>query len=161
MASSNAITTAPNVSFTMEGVDLTKNNVVGNFHYPQQYAGYKDVVKYLQNCFLATAFTTTPEVIYNDYLREFWCTATATSPKDTKESIITFTVMNGTKTLSLNYKTFINATGLNFVENFEANPTDQEIKAEMLFLGPHDVRRPGESPEALLAKAPLVKTWFH
>ena len=156
MASSNAITLAPNVNFPMEGVDMTKNNVVGNFHYPQQYEGYKDVVKYLHNCFLATAFTKTPSVIYHDYLKEFWCTATATSPKDTRESIITFTVMNGKKPLSLDYKTFLKATGLDFAQTFEANPTDQEIKAEMLFLAPHDAKRPTLSPEALLEKAPIV-----
>ena len=61
MASSKAMTYATNVDFTLEGVDLTKNNVVGNFSYPQKFHAYKNVMKYLQNCFLAKAFTKTPQ----------------------------------------------------------------------------------------------------
>ena len=60
MASSKAVTYAPNVEFQIEGVDLTKNNVVGNFSYPEGFPEYRDVVKYLQNCFLTTAFTKPP-----------------------------------------------------------------------------------------------------
>ena len=161
MASSKAVKYAPNVDFTMEGVDLTKNNVVGNFSYPQIYPAYKNVMKFLRNCFLAKAFTHTPSVIYHDYLREFWCTAVATSPKDTKESIITFTVMNGSRTLSFDYSAFIKATGLDFAEAFSPNPTDQDIKNELIFLAPHDPRRPQMSVGGLLEKAPIVKTWFH
>ena len=60
MASSKVIKYAPNVYFQMESVELTKNNVVGNFAYPQGFPEYRDVVKFLQNCFLTTTFTKTP-----------------------------------------------------------------------------------------------------
>ena len=56
MASSKAITYAPNVKFQMESVDLTKTNVVGNFAYPEGFPAYRDVVKFLENCFLTTLF---------------------------------------------------------------------------------------------------------
>jgi hypothetical protein len=47
MASSKVIKYAPNVDFQMEIVDLTKNNVVGNFAYPEGFPEYRDVVKFL------------------------------------------------------------------------------------------------------------------
>ena len=37
MDSSKVIKYAPNVDFQMESVDLTKNNVVGNFAYPEGF----------------------------------------------------------------------------------------------------------------------------
>jgi hypothetical protein len=60
MASSRVIKYAPNVDFQMESVDLIKNNVVGNFAYPEGFPEYRDVVKFLLNCFLTTTFTKTP-----------------------------------------------------------------------------------------------------
>lgn len=57
MPSSKVDPYAPNVEFQIESVDMAKNNVVGNFAYPKTFPAYTDVVKYLQNCFLATAFT--------------------------------------------------------------------------------------------------------
>ena len=80
----------------------------------------------------------------------------ATSPEDTKDSIITFSVMNGRRTLSLDYPTFIKATGLDFTEKFEPHPTDTEVKAELLLLGPHDPKQPDVAPGTLLAKAPII-----
>ena len=100
MATSKAITYIPNVKFKLESLDMTKNNDVWNFAYPENFPIYKDMVKYLQNCFLSTTFNKTPSVIYNDYLRDFWCTAVVTNPDVTKDSIINFTVKNGRKTLS-------------------------------------------------------------
>ena len=102
MASSKVIKYAPNVDFQLESVDLTKNNVVGNFAYPEGFPEYRDVVKFLQNCFLTTTFTKTPSVIYHDYLREFWCTAVVENPDAPKEAKIRFSVKNGTKFLTLN-----------------------------------------------------------
>ena len=118
MATSKAITYAPNVKFQMESVDLTKNNVVGNFAYPEGFPAYRDVVKYLENCFLTTAFKKTPPIIYHDFLREFWCTAVVTKPDVAKEATIQFSVFNGKKNLTLNYKTFLKATSLDYTENF-------------------------------------------
>ena len=60
MASSKAVTYAPNVEFQIEGVDLTKNNVVRNFSFPEGFPEYREVVKFLQNYFLTTEFTITP-----------------------------------------------------------------------------------------------------
>ena len=60
MASSKAITYAPNVEYQMESMTLTKKNVVGNFAYHEGFPDYRAVVKYLQNYFLSTAFTKTP-----------------------------------------------------------------------------------------------------
>ena len=160
MASSKVIKYAPNVDFQMESVDLTKNNVVGNFAYPAGYPEYRDVVKFLQNCFLTTSFTKTPSVIYHDYLREFWCTAVVENPDAPKEAKIKFTVKNGTKSLILDYKTFVKATGLNYTQTFIAPPSDKDVKEVLLELGPYDKNHPEVTPGSLLSKAPIIKTWF-
>ena len=160
MASSKAITYAPNVDFTMESVDLTKNNVVGNFAYPEGFPNYRDVVKYLQNCFLSTAFTKTPSIIYHEYLREFWCTTVVVNPDVPKNATIKFTVKHGTKPLMLNYKTFVKATCLDYTVNFAAQPKEDDAKTLVLELGPYDKFHPDVTPGALLAKAPILKAWF-
>lgn len=160
MASSKLIKYAPNVDFQMESVDLTKNNVVGNFAYPEGFPEYREVVKFLQNCFLTTTFTKTPSVIYPEYLREFWCTAVVESPDVPKEAKIKFTVKNGTKSLTLDYKTFAKATGLDYTQTFVVPPSDKDVKEVLLTLGPYDKLHPEVSPGALLSKAPIIKTWF-
>ena len=160
MASSKVITYAPNVEFQMESVDLTKNNVVGNFAYPEGFPTYRDVVKYLQNCFLTTTFTKNPSVIYHDILREFWCNAVVTKPDVAKDATIKFSVYNGKKTFTLTYKTFLKATGLDYNENFLALPKEDEVKALLLTLEPHDRLHPDMALGTLLANAPIVKTWF-
>ena len=160
MASSRVIQYAPNVDFQVESVDLTKNNVVGNFAYPQGFPEYRDVVKYLQSCFLTTKFTKTPSVIYHDYLREFWCTAVVGNPDAPKEAKIRFSIKNGTKFLTLNYKTFVKAIGLDYAETFTAQPTEEDVRAILLELGPYDKNHPEVTPGALLSKAPIIKTWF-
>nr|GEW01897.1 retrovirus-related Pol polyprotein from transposon TNT 1-94 [Tanacetum cinerariifolium] len=94
---------------------------------------YKDICKFLQNCFLNVAFTKTPLVVYQNYLRELWCTAMVDLPKPPsddqesrplKESIIKFTVKNGKTPLSFNFKTFIQTTGLDYNNRqYEALPS--------------------------------------
>lgn len=160
MASSKVITYASNVEFRIESVDMSKNNVVGNFAYPEGFPGYKGVVKYLQNCFLTIAFTKTPSIIFPDLLREFWCIAVVTKLDVTKEATIQFTVFNGKKTLTLNYKTFVKAAGLDYDANYVALPKEEEVKALLLTLESHDKLHPEVAPGTLLAKAPIVKTWF-
>ena len=142
MASSKVIQYAPNVEFQIKSVDITKNNVVGNFSYPKGFPAYKGVVKYLQNCFLSTAFTKTPSVIYHDLLRKFWCTSRVEKPDVTKEATIKFSVLNGKKTLSLDYKTFIKATGLDYTETFVTLPKAEEVTALLLELAPYDKQHP-------------------
>ncbi|GJV95492.1 hypothetical protein Tco_1547069 [Tanacetum coccineum] len=68
------------------------------------------------NCPLAEAFTKTPSVLNENFLREFWCTAISYDPtppandseeRPLKEYKIKFTVMNGKKPLTLDFKTFV------------------------------------------------------
>ena len=83
-----------------------------------------------------------------------------TKPDVAKEATIDFSVYNGKKKLTLNYKTFLKATGLDYTENFAPLPKEDEVKALLLTLGPHDRFHPDVAPGTLLAKAPIVKTWF-
>ncbi|GJX98487.1 hypothetical protein Tco_0355506 [Tanacetum coccineum] len=70
-------------------------------------------------------FTRTPSVIYQNFLREFWCTAIAYDPsppandyevRPLKEFKIKFSMMNGKKPLTLDFKTFTESTGLNYYD---------------------------------------------
>ena len=85
-------------------------------------------MKFLQNCFLTTSFTKTPSGIYHDYLREFWCTAVVENPDAPKEANIRFSVKNGTKFLTLDYKTFVKATGLDYTKTFIALPSEKDVE---------------------------------
>ena len=67
---------------------------------------------------------------------------------------------NGSKTLSFGYKTFLKATGLDFTETFAPQPQGDEVSNLLLELGPFDKNHPNVTPGALLARAPIVKTWF-
>ena len=136
MASSKVIKYAPNVDFQMESVDLTKINLVGNFAYPDGFPEYRDVVKFLLNCFLTTTFTMTPSIIYHDYLREFWCTAVVENPDATKEAKIKFSVKNGTKFLTLDYKTFVKAQALTMLRPLQPNPLKRMLGNSSRNLGP-------------------------
>lgn len=93
-------------------------------------------------------------------MREFWCTAVVTNPDAPKEATIRFSVKNGTKFLTLNYKTFVKATGLDFAETFAKPPTEEEVRELLLTLGPYDKNHPDVSPGALLSRAPIIKMWF-
>ncbi|GKF24750.1 hypothetical protein Tco_0077072 [Tanacetum coccineum] len=77
------------------------------------------------NCPLDEDFTKIPSVVYQNLLREFWCTAIATHPnpptddfevRPLKEYKIKFSVMNGKKPLTLDYKTFVESTGLDYAK---------------------------------------------
>ena len=160
MASSKVIKYAPNVEFPMESVDLTKNNVVRNFAYPEGFPNNRDVVKYLQNCFLSTTFKETPSIIYHDYLSEFWSTTVVENPDVPKDATIKFTVKHGTKSLKLTYKTSIKASGPSYTVHFDAQPKDEDVKAILLELGPYDKFHPDVTSGALLSKAPILKAWF-
>ncbi|GJU18010.1 hypothetical protein Tco_1145976 [Tanacetum coccineum] len=124
MASTKAIKYAPQCGdLTDESVVFQSNNFVGNFSYPQSAIAYKEICKFLTNCPLAGAFTKMPSVLYQNLLREFLCTAEVEDPnppeddskvRPLKEFIIKFTVMNGKKPLTLDYKTFCESTRLNY-----------------------------------------------
>jgi hypothetical protein len=60
------------------------------------------------------------------------------NPDAPKDATIRFSVDNGTKSLTLNYKTFVKATSLDYTETFAAHPKEEEVKAILLELGPYD-----------------------
>ncbi|GJW85307.1 hypothetical protein Tco_0158452 [Tanacetum coccineum] len=105
MASNQAINYAPQCGdLTVESLVFHSNNVVGNFSYLKSAPSYHDICKYLINCPLAEAITKSPSLVYQNLLREFWCTATAYDPnppindskaRPLKEYIIKFSVKNG------------------------------------------------------------------
>ncbi|GJX14389.1 hypothetical protein Tco_0206147, partial [Tanacetum coccineum] len=81
MAANKAIEYAPQCSdLTVESIGFHSNNFVRNFNYPQSAPAYKEICKFLMNCPLAKAFTKTPSVLYQNFLREFWCTAISYDP---------------------------------------------------------------------------------
>ncbi|GJR93937.1 hypothetical protein Tco_0266111 [Tanacetum coccineum] len=65
---------------TVESFVFQTNNVVGNFNYLQNIPAYKQIFKFLMNYPLKKTFTKCPSVIYQNFLREFWCTAIAYDP---------------------------------------------------------------------------------
>ncbi|GKA33564.1 hypothetical protein Tco_0719993 [Tanacetum coccineum] len=120
----------------VESVQFKSKNFGGNFSYPQSVPAYKNVCKYLRNCFLAEAFSQTPSVLYQNYLGEFWCTTVVDHPTPSsedfkaqplKESNIKFTVKNDKMTLI-------------------------EVKAKLEKIATHDV---------LVHKNLLLKASFH
>ncbi|GKE91498.1 hypothetical protein Tco_1572593, partial [Tanacetum coccineum] len=83
-------------------IKLTAFMVAVNNH--EKSVAYHDICKYLMNCPLAKAFTKSPLVVYQNLLREFWCTVIASHPNPPvddsefhllKEYLIKFLVMNG------------------------------------------------------------------
>nr|GEU54978.1 uncharacterized mitochondrial protein AtMg00810-like [Tanacetum cinerariifolium] len=99
------------------------NNVVGNFNYPPNVPAYKPIMKFLQNCPLYNAFTNCLSVVYQNFLRELWSTVVAFDPfpstdepekRPLKEFLIKFSVLNGQRTLTLDFNTFCSLNGLNY-----------------------------------------------
>ncbi|GJU35009.1 hypothetical protein Tco_1183363 [Tanacetum coccineum] len=126
---------------TIESLVFQNNNVVGNFNYPQNVPAYKPICKFLMNCPLKMAFSKYPSVFYQNYLREFWCTAIAYDPsppfddfvaRPLKEYLIKFSMMNGKKPLTLDFKTFCTSTGLDYNNGeYVAHPSLEAVKAEL------------------------------
>ncbi|GJW23915.1 hypothetical protein Tco_0037726 [Tanacetum coccineum] len=124
MAATQAVIYAPQCGdMTVESVQFQSNNFVENFNHPHSVLAYKDICKFFMNSSLADAFTKTPLVLYQNYLKEFWCTAVASDPnppindseaRPLKDFIIKFTVNNGLRPLTSDYKTFCEATGLDY-----------------------------------------------
>nr|GEV72642.1 hypothetical protein [Tanacetum cinerariifolium] len=98
---------------------------------------YHEICKYLMNFPLAKDFTKTPLVVYQNLLKEFWCTAVATHinpPADDskvrplKECKIKFFVMNGKKPLTLNYKKFVEFTGVDYAKGtYVTHPSPKAV----------------------------------
>ncbi|GJU33669.1 hypothetical protein Tco_1182023 [Tanacetum coccineum] len=80
-------------------------------------------------------------VVYRNFFMEFWCTAIAYDPnppknnfeaRPLKEYLIKFSVMNGKKPLILDYKTFVESTGLDYAKGkYVSHPSTEEVKAEL------------------------------
>ena len=142
MATDQSLKLAPQWSnLTLGDVQFKTNNVVGNFNYPQTIPAYKDIMKFLYNCPLKTAFTSTPYIQYHNYLREFWGTAVAFDPtpsadakelRPLREFRISFSVLNGARKLVLDYKTFCSSTGLDYNNGkYVAHPDSANGKSEL------------------------------
>nr|GEX23222.1 hypothetical protein [Tanacetum cinerariifolium] len=142
MAANQAIKYASQCGdLTVKSFVFQTNNVVGNFNYPQTALAYKPICKFLLNCPLKTAFTKCPLDLYQNFLREFWCTAIPYDPNPSdneakphplKEFLIKFSVMNGKKPLNLNFATFVTSTGLDYSKGkYVSHPFPEDVKAEL------------------------------
>ncbi|GKD28237.1 hypothetical protein Tco_1239015 [Tanacetum coccineum] len=162
MVATQAVKYAPQCGdMTMESVQFQSNNFVGNFNYPQSVPTYKDICNFLMNCSLAEDFTKTPSPLYQNYLREFWCTVMASDlnpPIDSskarpyREFIIKFTIKNGQNPLNLDYKTFCESTGLDYNNGqYVDHPSTKVVKAELAKIATN---------EALVQKTLVLKTSF-
>ncbi|GJU54145.1 hypothetical protein Tco_1227859 [Tanacetum coccineum] len=99
------------------------NNVVGNFNYPPNVPAYKPIMKFLLNYPLNKAFTNCPSVVYQNFLREYWSTVVAFDPFPStdepekcplREFLIKFSVLNGQRPLTFDFKTFCSTTRLDY-----------------------------------------------
>ncbi|PWA92128.1 hypothetical protein CTI12_AA084610 [Artemisia annua] len=162
MATDQGIELAPQwATLTLADVQFKTKNVVGNFEYPSNIPAYKQIMKFLYNCPLKTAFTSTPFFQYRNYLREFWETAVAFDPtpstdansqRPLREFCIKFSVLNGSREFTLDYKTFCSSTGLDYNSgNYVALPDSNEVRAglEKIVL-----------KSELLDKTPVTKNSF-
>ncbi|GJX06369.1 hypothetical protein Tco_0194301 [Tanacetum coccineum] len=162
MASNQAIQYAHKCGdLTMESLTFHNNIVVGFFSYLETASAYHEICKYLMDCPLAVAFTKTPFVVYQNLIREFWCTAIATHPNPPtddsevhplKEYTIKFSVMNGKKLLTLDFKTFIESTGLDYAKDaYVSHPSPEFVKAKLAKIIENPI---------LLDMTPVLKTAF-
>lgn len=140
MADDQGIELAPQwEKSALADVQFKTNNVVGNFNYPTNVPAYKEIIKFLYNCPLKTAFTSTPYFQYHNFLREFWGTAQAHDPtpstdenelRPLKEFLISFSVLNGKRKIVLDFKTFCSATGLDYNNGiYVAHPNPNNVKS--------------------------------
>ncbi|GJR87785.1 hypothetical protein Tco_0211796 [Tanacetum coccineum] len=146
----------------IEVVQFLNNNIVGNFNYPMNVLAYKDLCKYLQNYFLKEAFTKTPSVVYQNYLKELWCTdvfdlskppTDDSEPRPFKESIIRFVVKNGKTPLFFNFQTFVQTTRLYYNNGeYVTLPQTEVMKAQLLKLGLHNEKNVEESTSVFVNK---------
>ncbi|GKB88017.1 hypothetical protein Tco_0960289 [Tanacetum coccineum] len=97
---------------------------------------------------MAEDFSKTPSIVYQNYLREFWCTTEVVDlnpPTDDsearplKELSIKFNVKNDTTPLLLNYQTLCQTTRLEYNNRiYMANPFTEEVKAKLAKIATHD-----------------------
>ncbi|GJU52641.1 hypothetical protein Tco_1226355 [Tanacetum coccineum] len=124
MTEQQTIKYAPQWTYmTVDNMIFQTNNVVGNFNYPPNVPTYKPIMNFLQNCPLYNAFTNCPSMVYQNFLREFWSTALAFDPFTStdepeklplKEFLIKFSVSNGQRPLTFDFKIFCSSTVLDY-----------------------------------------------
>ncbi|GJY44725.1 hypothetical protein Tco_0432938 [Tanacetum coccineum] len=146
---------------SVESLIFHNNNVVGIFGYPQTAPSYHDICKYLMNCPLAKAFTKSHTVVYQNLLRKFWCNDIASRPNPPtddfevcplKEYLINFSVMNGKRPLTLDFKTFTESSGLDYAKGkYVSYSSTKEVKAELAKIIDNPI---------LLDRTPVLKTAF-
>ncbi|GKF05808.1 hypothetical protein Tco_0036476 [Tanacetum coccineum] len=100
-------------------------------------------------------------MVHQNLLREFWCTAIASHPNSPtddskacplKEYLIKFSVMNGKKPLTLNFKTFTESTRLDYAKGkYMSRPSAEYIKVELVKIVNNSI---------LLDMTPVLKTAF-
>ncbi|GJW78663.1 hypothetical protein Tco_0140345 [Tanacetum coccineum] len=149
-------------NMTMDDVVFQTNNVVGNFQCPPNVPAYKPIMKFLLNCLLNKPFTNYPLVVYQNFLREFWSTVVAFDPFPStdepekcplREFLIKFSVLNGQRPLTLDFKTFCSTTGLDYNNGkYVAHPAPKVMKKELgkITINP-----------SYLDKTPVLKNSFH
>ncbi|GKB71268.1 hypothetical protein Tco_0932680 [Tanacetum coccineum] len=103
----------------------------------------------------------TQAVQYAPQCGDITCTAVASDPnppadnseaRPLKEFIIKFTVMNGKKPLTLEFKTFCESTGLDYKQGkYVAHPSPKVVKVELAKIA---------TSEALVQTTPVLKTSF-
>ncbi|GKC19666.1 retrovirus-related pol polyprotein from transposon TNT 1-94 [Tanacetum coccineum] len=106
-----------------------------------------------------------PSVLYQNFLREFWCTVIAydpnpstdeNKPRPLKEFLIKFTVMNGKKPLTLNFKTFTTSTGLDYNNGaYVARPSPEVVMVELAKI----VTNPSYLDKTLVLKNSFPMAW--
>ncbi|GJY85484.1 hypothetical protein Tco_0499510 [Tanacetum coccineum] len=130
---------------------------------PETTPAYHEICKYLMNCPLAKDFTKTPSMVYQNLLMEFGCTAVATQPNlptddsevlSLKEYKIKFLVMNGTKPLTLDYKTFVESTGLDYAKGIYVSHPSLEAVLD----GNYSSTKQVNSIQKLFAYCLLIRT---
>ncbi|GKD42882.1 hypothetical protein Tco_1267527 [Tanacetum coccineum] len=138
MAKQQTIKYAPQWNnMTMDNLTFQTNNVMGNFNYPPNMPAYKPIMKFLLNCPSKKASTNCPSVVYQNFLREFWSTAVAYDPspltdkteqRPLREFLIKFSVLNGQRPLTLDFKTFCSSTSLDYNNGkYVAHPTPEAV----------------------------------
>ncbi|GJV17484.1 hypothetical protein Tco_1362807 [Tanacetum coccineum] len=142
MAEQQTIMYAPQWNnMTVDDVVFQTNNVVDNFNYPPNVPAYKPIMKFLLNFPLNTAFTNCSSIVYQNFLREFWSTDVAFDPfpstdepekRPLREFLIKFSVLNGQRPLTLDFKTFCSTTGINYNNGkYVAHPIPEVVKKEL------------------------------
>nr|GEU49811.1 hypothetical protein [Tanacetum cinerariifolium] len=106
-------------TMTVESIKFQSNNFVRSLSYLQSVPAYREICKFLMDSPLAKAFTKTPTMLYQNYLRKLWCTVVVEEPnppeddsevRPLKEFKIKFIVKNDKKSLTLDFKIFVEST---------------------------------------------------